>query len=105
MNTSKNLKAIVKPRVIAILDGILVLVVVYTGEQFLHLLGLQPKDNTNTLLVLLLLLLVLSSWLVYFIYKFYIVQKALLEIQPDFYSQEEFNKWFDYYANKKDKKF
>ena len=103
MDTSSSLKSIVKPRVIAMPDGILVLVFTYAGESIFHLLGLENNDSHNILLALLLFSLVLVSWLVFFVYKFHIVQKALLEIQPDFYTQKEFNKWFDYYANKKEK--
>jgi hypothetical protein len=104
MKSPTGLKLLVKPRVIAMLDGILALLVYSAGGQLLSLFGLDSKDSTTTIIVwLLILLIIVCSWLIYFLYKFHVIEKELLNIQPDFYSQKEFNKWFDYYANKKDK--
>lgn len=102
MKPTKDLKAVIKPRIIAILDAILILLVIGVGERFLSLFGLEPKDQTSAILMLLLLLLIVISWLSFYIYKFHVVEKELLQIEPNFYQQQEYSRWFEYYATKLD---
>ena len=74
-------------------------------RHLLPLFGVEPKVLLANWLPLMLSLLLISvlSFLVLYIYKFHVANKALLEIDPHFYEEREFGKWFDYYAKKAEK--
>ena len=87
-----------------------ILIVEVVAIFFVHRL-LQSGDAPSQLgtgilhmliILLLLLIAILLPFLILYVYKFHVVNKALLEINPNFYEERKFDKWFDYYAKHMD---
>ena len=102
---STPIRKIIKPRILGIADG-LVAIVLYEYRHYLYQLfdvKFQAPHANFLLLILLVLLIVMFSFLVLYVYKFHVVNKALLEINPHFYEEREYSKWWDYYAKQAEK--
>jgi hypothetical protein len=109
MNQSKQIRKILKARTLGILDGVGGAILYAILHPYLILLlPATPKEPLAILLslttLLLLALLISVSFLILFIWKFHVANKALLELNPHFYEHRQFDKWFDYYAKQIDKK-
>src|SRR4030042_5817797 len=96
----KHLRRIMKERTLSLLDAIVAAIVFAIWHYLREFSGPVFGEFPNmSLIILLILTFVLSSFLALYVYKFYVVNKALLQINPHFYEEREFGKWFDYYAD------
>jgi hypothetical protein len=99
-----RLRRLIKPNLLMIINGVVSCAIWEAWPYKFAILGVEFHGVLNwTLLLLLSLILFLSSFLVLYIYKFRVVNKALLAINPNFYEEREFGKWFDYYVEQDDK--
>lgn len=103
-DTPKRLRRIMTGRMLSLLDALLIVVASAIWNYLREFPDPILREFPNMLLIpLLILMFVLSSFLVLFIYKFHVVNTALLHLQPDFYEQREYSKWWDYYAKQAEK--
>lgn len=94
----KTKKRIIKPQVLLLFHAILAALIVEGVKYLFPEIGIKWEITPSNLLLLsLFLLLSVTSFLILDVYKFRIVNKALLKINPRFYEEREFGKWFDYY--------
>jgi hypothetical protein len=101
---SKHLRWLIKPNLLAIINGVVSCAIWEAWPYKFAFFGVEFHGVLNwTLLLLLSLILFLLSFLVLYIYKFHVVNRALLEINPNFYEEREFSKWFDYYVEQDNK--
>jgi len=104
MTQPKTIGTIIKVRTLAIVDAIVAALLLESWCYLPRLFGVETQAMPSKILILIsMLLLIALSYLALFIFKFNVVNTALLHIQPDFYEQREFGKWFDYYAKKEEK--
>jgi hypothetical protein len=102
----KRIGKIMKVKTLALLDAIVAAILIEGSRHLLPFSALDSKVLVSTWLILgLSLLLILSlSFLTLFFLKFRIANKALLEENPHFYEEREFDKWFNYYAKQTEEK-
>jgi len=103
MNRPEQLRKIIKARTLGILDGVGGAILYAMLRPCLILLlpsvSKEPVSMLLSLMLLLLIGLLISlSFLILFIHKYRVANRALFEIAPHFYEEREFDKWFDYYT-------
>ena len=98
-------RKIIKPRILGIAEAIGAALLIECLQYFPRIFGVETKALLANWLPLsiFLLLFPISSFLVLYIYKYHVVNKALLEINPHFYEEREYSKWWDYYAKQEEK--
>lgn len=99
-----TLGAVIKTRLIALLDAVIALPVTLTLAKLYS--GTKECSNSTAIIlpVILATSILLVPWIAFYAYKFKMVEKELLAREPTFYSDKESSRWFDHYAKIEDEK-